>query len=390
MDLPTTPQVATKLPHVGTTIFTVMSQLAQDTGAINLSQGFPDFSPDPSLIALVHEHMQQGHNQYAPMPGLPALREQLAAKLHDQYGTTVSPEQEITITSGATEALYAAIAATVQEGDEVIVLEPAYDSYLPAIKLNGGIAITIPLEHPAYSVDWEMVKKRMNHRTRMIIINSPHNPTGAILTKTDLQELEKLVAGTDVLVLSDEVYDHIVFDDIPHESVLRYPELYKHSFAVFSFGKTYHVTGWKVGYCIAPPQLTKEFRKVHQYLTFATTAPMQYALADYLANEEDPTAVARFYQQKRDHFQSLMQDTPLRWLPTRGTYFQLADYSAIKPDMADTEFARWCTEEVGVAVIPVSVFYQQQVDHKVVRFCFAKNEATLAAAAEKWHAYPWK
>lgn len=376
------PQLSTKLPNVGTTIFTRMSRLAAEYGALNLSQGFPDFHCDPRLIAAVHRHMEAGHNQYAPMEGLPRLREALADKVRQLYGLSVDPETEITITSGGTEALYAAIAATVHDGDEVIVLEPAYDSYMPAIRLNGGIPIPVPLQHPDYSVDWDRVKNRMNLRTRMIILNTPHNPTGAILQASDLDTLQKLTRDTDVLVLSDEVYEHIVFDGLAHESVLRYPDLYQRSMAVFSFGKTYHVTGWKLGYCIAPAPITKEFRKVHQYLTFASPTPFQHAFADMLAYPEAYLELSTFYQAKRDLFQSVMAATPFRWLPTFGTYFQLADYSRIS-DLPDTQFAEWMTQEHGVATIPVSVFYQQPVDHQVVRFCFAKDDDTLRTAAEK-------
>lgn len=377
--------IPTKLPNTGTTIFTRMSALAQAHQAINLSQGFPDFHCDPRLIDAVSKHMMAGHNQYAPMAGLLALREKLAQKIESIYGQAVNPAEEITITSGGTEALYAAIAAVIHEGDEVIVLEPAYDSYIPAIKLNGGIPIPIPLQHPTYRIDWERVKNRMNLRTRLIIINSPHNPTGAILQPEDMAQLERLVMGTDILVLSDEVYEHIIFDGIKHESVLRYPALYERSMAVFSFGKTYHVTGWKLGYCVAPPHLTVEFRKVHQYLTFASPTPFQHAFADMLAFPEAYEQLPDFYGQKRALFQRVMADTPFTLLPTAGTYFQLADYSAIS-DLPDTAFAEWLTKEHGVATIPVSVFYQQPVDHKVVRFCFAKDDATLQAAGEQLRA----
>lgn len=374
--------IQTKLPNTGTTIFTRMSALAQTHQAINLSQGFPDFHCDPRLIDAVSKHMKAGHNQYAPMAGLLSLREKLAHKIESIYGQAVNPAEEITITSGGTEALYAAIAAVIHEGDEVIVLEPAYDSYIPAIKLNGGIPIPIPLQHPTYRIDWERVKNRMNLRTRLIIINSPHNPTGAILHPEDMAQLERLVMGTDILVLSDEVYEHIIFDGANHESVLRYPALYERSMAVFSFGKTYHVTGWKLGYCVAPPHLTTEFRKVHQYLTFASPTPFQHAFADMLAFPEAYEQLPDFYAQKRALFQRVMADTPFTLLPTAGTYFQLADYSAIS-DLPDTAFAEWLTKEHGVATIPVSVFYQQPVDHKVVRFCFAKDDATLQAAGEQ-------
>lgn len=374
--------IQTKLPNTGTTIFTRMSALAQTHQAINLSQGFPDFHCDPRLIDAVSKHMKAGHNQYAPMAGLLSLREKLAHKIESIYGQAVNPAEEITITSGGTEALYAAIAAVIHEGDEVIVLEPAYDSYIPAIKLNGGIPIPIPLQHPTYRIDWERVKNRMNLRTRLIIINSPHNPTGAILHPEDMAQLERLVMGTDILVLSDEVYEHIIFDGANHESVLRYPALYERSMAVFSFGKTYHVTGWKLGYCVAPPHLTTEFRKVHQYLTFASPTPFQHAFADMLAFPEAYEQLPDFYAQKRALFQRVMADTPFTLLPTAGTYFQLADYGAIS-DLPDTAFAEWLTKEHGVATIPVSVFYQQPVDHKVVRFCFAKDDATLQAAGEQ-------
>lgn len=376
------PYISSKLPQVGTTIFTVMSRLAQECDAINLSQGFPDYNGPQDLLDSVTYHLNAGHNQYAPMAGVPALRMKLADKCRDLYGCALSAEEEITITSGGTEALYAAIAATIREGDEVIIPEPAYDSYIPAVRLHGGIPITVPMVHPHYTIDWEGVRKRMNQRTRLIIINSPHNPTGSVLTAEDMQQLIRLVKGTDILVLSDEVYEHMVYDDSTHESVLRYPELYDRSFVVFSFGKTYHVTGWKTGYCVAPAALTREFRKVHQYMVFASPTPLQHALADYLDHRDAYLTLPAFYQQKRDLFAQLMADTPFRLLPCHGTYFQLADYSAIS-DLPDTEFATWLTKEHGVAVIPLSPFYQNGTDHHVVRFCFAKEENTLAAAADR-------
>ncbi|MCO4758644.1 MAG: pyridoxal phosphate-dependent aminotransferase [Oceanospirillaceae bacterium] len=372
-----------KLPQVGTTIFSVMSQLANDAGAINLSQGFPDFDGPEYLRKRVAHYIENGANQYAPMTGIPALRTAIADKVERIYGRVTCAESEVTVTSGATEALFAAIAAVVQAGDEVIVFDPAYDSYEPAIQLNGGKAIHLALNPPTFSIDWSALKAAINSRTRMIVINSPHNPTGAVLSADDLEQLAEIVRDTDILILSDEVYEHISFDGLPHQSVLRHPELSARSFVVSSFGKTYHTTGWKVGYCIAPAVLSTELRKVHQYLTFSTVTPVQLALADMM-NEmpEHYEELPAFYQQKRDLFCQLMEGSRFSCVKTSGTYFQLMDYSAIS-DLPDTEFCRWLIEEAGVAAIPISVFSEAPMETRLVRFCFAKSDDTLHAAAEK-------
>lgn len=372
-----------KLPQVGTTIFSVMSQLANDAGAINLSQGFPDFDGPEYLRKRVAHYIENGANQYAPMTGIPALRTAIADKVERIYGRVTCAESEVTVTSGATEALFAAIAAVVQAGDEVIVFDPAYDSYEPAIQLNGGKAIHLALNPPTFSIDWRALKAAINSRTRMIVINSPHNPTGAVLSADDLEQLAEIVRDTDILILSDEVYEHISFDGLPHQSVLRHPELSARSFVVSSFGKTYHTTGWKVGYCIAPAILSTELRKVHQYLTFSTVTPVQLALADMM-NEmpEHYEELPAFYQQKRDLFCQLMEGSRFSCVKTSGTYFQLMDYSAIS-DLPDTEFCRWLIEEAGVAAIPISVFSEAPMETRLVRFCFAKSDDTLQAAAEK-------
>ena len=372
-----------KLPQVGTTIFSVMSQLANDAGAINLSQGFPDFDGPEYLRKRVAHYIENGANQYAPMTGIPALRTAIADKVERIYGRVTCAESEVTVTSGATEALFAAIAAVVQAGDEVIVFDPAYDSYEPAIQLNGGKAIHLALNPPTFSIDWRALKAAINPRTRMLVINSPHNPTGAVLSADDLEQLAEIVCDTDILILSDEVYEHISFDGLPHQSVLRHPELSARSFVVSSFGKTYHTTGWKVGYCIAPAILSTELRKVHQYLTFSTVTPVQLALADMM-NEmpEHYEELPAFYQQKRDLFCQLMEGSRFSCVKTSGTYFQLMDYSAIS-DLPDTEFCRWLIEEAGVAAIPISVFSEAPMETRLVRFCFAKSDDTLQAAAEK-------
>ena len=373
----------TKLPKVGTTIFTEMSQLAAQHSAINLSQGFPDFDGPLALLDRVTYYLEQGHNQYAPMTGVPALRSAIALKSAKLYDCKVDPETEVTVTSGATEALFAAIGSVVCSGDEVIVFDPAYDSYEPAIELNGGKVIHLALGSPDFAIDWQQLKSAMNDRTRMIILNSPHNPTGSVMSAEDLDRLEAVVKGTDVLLLSDEVYEHICYDG-PHQSLLRRPALAERAFVVSSFGKTYHTTGWKVGYCIAPPALTVEFRKLHQYLTFCTVHPVQLALADFVRDfPEHYLELPVFYKQKRDLFCQLMASSRFRFTPARGTYFQLMDYSEIKPEMNDVEFARWLTTEVGVAAIPISVFYDCPPEQRLVRFCFAKDDATLTQAAEK-------
>jgi len=373
--------LTSKLPHVGTTIFAIMSGLARECKAINLSQGFPGFPLDETLVELVAEAMREGHNQYAPMPGLPALRQAIAQKYNTSYGLALD-EENVTVTSGATEALFAAIAAFVRPGDEVIVLEPAYDSYIPAIELSGGVPVRVPLQPQTYLPDWERVEAAVTPKTRAILTNSPHNPTGAVFTAEDLAQLERLAEKHDLLVLSDEVYEHIIFDGKAHQSALRSEALRQRTVAVFSFGKTFHATGWKVGYAIAPKALTAEFRKVHQFLTFSTHTPTQVALANYLKVPERYTTLPNFYQGKRDAFLRVMQKTPFQLLPAGGTYFQLAHYGHLTQE-SDQDFARRLTREFGVASIPVSSFYHDGQDDKVLRFCFAKEEAELEAAAAR-------
>ena len=371
-----------KLPKVGTTIFTVMSQLAEQHKAINLSQGFPDFQPPARLVELITHHLEAGRNQYAPMAGARELREAIAEKLRSLYGVHADSETEITVTSGATEALFAAIHAVVRPGDEVIVFDPAYDSYEPAVTLAGGTTLHVPLTATSFAIDWERLKSVLSDRTRLVIVNSPHNPSGALLTDDDLRELAALLRPYGCYLLSDEVYEHIVLDG-RHASVLAHPELRERSFAVFSFGKTYHATGWKVGYTVAPRALTEELRKIHQYLTFSTVTPLQYALADYLRERPDHyLSLPDFYREKRDLFARLLEPTRFELTPTRGTYFQLADYGQISSE-PDTEFARRLTIEHGVAVIPISVFCAEPPKSTLVRFCFAKEEQTLRAAAER-------
>jgi len=376
-------RAASKLPRVGTTIFTVMSQLAVTHRAINLGQGFPDFNCDPLLQGKLADAVRAGHNQYAPMAGVPALRETIARKNASLYGHRHDPDSEITVTAGATQAIMTAVLALVHPGDEVIVLEPVYDSYVPAIELAGGIPVFVPLDHArGYAPDWERVRRAISPKTRLLMINFPHNPTGRVLRDEDLAALERIVAETGVLLLSDEVYEHIVFDDVPHRSVMRSPLLASASIVISSFGKTFHTTGWKVGYACAPDWLTAEFRKVHQFNVFAVNTPAQYAFAAYL---EDPTpylGLPAFYQAKRDRFVDGLRATPFRLLPCEGTYFVLADYSAIS-SLPEVEFAQKMITDYGVAVIPVSVFYDTPQDHRVVRFCFAKKEETLAAALQR-------
>lgn len=376
-------QIETKLPAVGTTIFTVMSQLAIEHKAINLGQGFPDFDPPQALQDALARAMREGRNQYAPMTGITALREQIALKTERLYGHRVGVDTEITVTSGATEALFAAIACSVRAGEEVIVLDPCYDSYQPAIDLQGARAVHVPLRLPHFSVDWQRVRDAITPRTRMIIVNSPHNPSGAVFSAADLDALAELAQAHGLWVLSDEVYEHIVFDGAQHQSVLRHPALAERSFVVSSFGKTYHCTGWKLGYCIAPKTLSAEFRKVHQYLTFCSFQPAQWAFAEMLAQAPAHyLELAAFYQAKRDHFRALLAPSRLQLLSVPGGYFQLADYSAIR-DVDDLNFCDWLVREVGVAAIPLSPFYETPPDARLLRFCFAKSDATLAAAAER-------
>jgi methionine aminotransferase len=373
--------IESKLPHAGTTIFAVMSGLAQECGAINLSQGFPDFAVSPELIALVNEKMKAGYNQYAPMPGILPLRERIAEKIQRLYGAAYDPGAEITITAGGTQALYTAITATVQPGDEVIVFEPAYDSYVPAVTLAGGLPVPLHLKPPHYGIDWDEVAQAVTLRTRMIVINTPHNPAGSVLAREDMERLQEITDDTDILVLSDEVYEHVIFDGLPHESVTRYPGLVPRSFVVFSFGKTYHATGWKTGYVLAPAHLMVEFRKVHQFNVFAANTPIQHALAGYMG-EGHYDGLPSFYQAKRDAFLSYMTGSRFRPLPCRGSYFALFDYSDLS-DEKDTDYAVRLTREHGVAAVPVSVFYTDPPDRRILRFCFAKEDATLRAAAER-------
>ena len=375
--------IETKLPAVGTTIFTVMSQLALQHQAINLGQGFPDFDPPQALQDALARAMREGRNQYAPMTGITALREQIALKTERLYGRCVGVDTEITVTSGATEALFAAIACSVRAGEEVIVLDPCYDSYQPAIDLQGARAVHVPLRLPDFSVDWQRVRDAVTPRTRMIIVNSPHNPSGAVFSAADLDVLAELAQAHGLWVLSDEVYEHIVFDGARHQSVLRHAALAERSFVVSSFGKTYHCTGWKLGYCIAPKVLSAEFRKVHQYLTFCSFQPAQWAFAEMLVHAPAHyLELPAFYQAKRDLFRALLAPSRLKLLDVPGGYFQLADYSAIR-DVDDLNFCDWLVREVGVAAIPLSPFYETPPDARLLRFCFAKSDATLAAAAER-------
>ncbi|MBX9853329.1 MAG: methionine aminotransferase [Cytophagaceae bacterium] len=370
-----------KLPHVDTTIFTVMSRLANEHKAINLAQGFPDFCCSEELVSLVNHYMQCGHNQYAPMPGIMPLRERIAEKVYELYKASYSPETEITVTCGATEACYAAITALVRPGDEVIIFEPAFDCYAPVIELNGGKPVYIELKYPEFKIDWEEVQKKITASTKLIIINSPHNPTGSVLDFSDIKKLNAIVKDTDILIMSDEVYEHIIFDNIPHASILNFPELRERSLVIFSFGKTFHTTGWRMGYCLAPAKLSREFQKIHQYITFSTPTPMQYAVADFLKQKHHYQDLPQFYQQKRDKFISLLKNSRFELIPSAGTYFQLVSYKNIT-DEHDTDLAIRLTREKKIASIPVSVFYKNKRDDKLLRFCFAKEDQTLEKAAE--------
>jgi len=373
--------IFSKLPKVGTTIFTKMSAMANKHEALNLSQGFPDFPIDPKLIDCTLKAMKSGYNQYAPMPGLIGLREAIAEKIEDAYSIAYHPETEITITSGATQAIFTAIAAFVKEEDEVIIFTPAYDCYQPAIELVGGKPVFVQLKSPDYKINWEEVKKLISQRTRMIIINTPHNPTGTLLSEEDLKELEKITAHSEIIILSDEVYEHIVFDGQKHASICRNKGLADRSIAVFSFGKTFHITGWKMGYCIGPKQLMVEFRKVHQFNVFSSNHPLQHALTEYLNDSENYLSLGSFYQKKRDIFLSAITGSRFKVIPSKGTYFQLLDYSSIS-DQNDVMFAERLVHEYKIASIPVSVFYNSPLDEKVLRFCFAKKEQTLEEAAK--------
>ncbi len=378
----TTPFIKSKLPQTGTTIFTVMSSLAARHNAINLGQGFPDFMMDTGLMELVTRAMMDGHNQYAHMNGLPQLREALAEKVLHLYNATIHPETEITITPGGTYAIYTAFTTVLQPGDEVIVFEPSYDSYIPNIIINGGVPVLIPLSFPGYAIDWNLVKAAITSKTKMIVLNSPHNPTGNILSKEDIQQLQAIVAGTGIFILSDEVYEHITFDNVQHQSMLLYPDLAERSFTCFSFGKTYNCTGWKLGYCIAPAAFMNEFRKVHQFNCFSCNTPVQFALSAFLKYPENYLGLGKFIQHKRDYFQALMKQTMFDPSPSHGGYFQLYSYKNIS-DENDFDFAGRMIKEYGVAAVPLSAFYTNPTDNKVVRFCFVKAESTLEEAVRR-------
>ncbi len=372
---------SSKLPNSGTSIFSVMSALAKEYSAINLSQGFPDFNCDPKLLELTRKYTSEGFNQYAPMPGALSLREQITLLIQSCYGVSYHPETEITITAGATQGIYTALAAFVNKGDEVIVFEPAYDSYIPAIEVNGGTAVPISLQYPGFTIDWELVKKRITDKTKMILINSPHNPSGTTLSEKDLLTLEKLISGKSIIVISDEVYEHMVFEGKAHQSVARFKSLANQSIIVSSFGKTIHATGWKIGYVAAPKELMAEFRKVHQFLVFSVNHPFQLALADYLKDASIYKNLHQFYQSKRDYFRKLISSSRFELEPCTGTYFQLLSYKKITNEN-DTEFATRLTKEKGLAAIPLSVFYTERTQQHLLRFCFAKKEETLESAAE--------
>ena len=373
--------INSKLPSVSITIFTVMTALAKEHGAVNLSQGFPDFSPHPVLLEGVEKAMRNGNNQYAPMAGYIPLREKIAEKAQDLYTAEVDPDTEITITAGGTQAIFTAILSVVRENDEVILFAPTYDSYAPAVELAGGRAVYYDMLPPNFRIDWQGVKKLINQRTRMIIINTPHNPSGTVLSAFDMQQLEKLTKDSDIIILRDEVYEHIIFDGLQHQSVLRYPKLAERAFVVNSFGKTYHNTGWKVGYCIAPKNLMAEFRKVHQFNVFSVNSVAQVAFDEALKQKDLYLELNAFYQAKRDYFRQAIQSSRFKLLNCEGTYFQLVSYSRISEER-DVEFVRRMTKDMGVAAIPVSVFYRHQVDNSIIRFCFAKEEETLKRAAD--------
>jgi methionine aminotransferase len=374
--------ISSKLPNAGTTIFSIMSGLANETGAINLSQGFPNFQVSPALIELVNDAMKSGNNQYAPMQGLLPLRERISEKIALMYGGNYHPDSEITITAGGTQAINTALLATIHPGDEVIIFEPAYDSYAPSVELAGGKVIPITLLPPTYQIPWNEVKEKISNKTKMIMINSPHNPSGSVLSKSDIEELDSITKNTNIIILSDEVYEHIIFDGKQHESIAKYPTLRDRSLLIYSFGKTFHATGWKMGYCVGSAYLMVEFRKVHQFQVFSANTPLQVALATYLKNPDNYSGLESFYQRKRNLFQSLVKDSNFKFLNCSGSYFQLLDFSKIT-DEKDTDFAKRLTIEHGVASIPLSVFYTDKIDNKLLRFCFAKDDDTLKRAADK-------
>ncbi|RPD42272.1 methionine aminotransferase [Chitinophaga barathri] len=373
--------LTSKLPSSGTTIFSVMSALAAEHRSVNLGQGFPDYPMNQELIAKVNEAMYNGFNQYAPMQGYLPLREVLAQKIKFLYGTDINPDSQITITPGGTYGIYTSLTTVLQPGDEVIIFEPAYDSYVPNVLVNGAVPVLIDLQFPEYKINWEEVRAKITPRTRMIMINTPHNPTGSVLSENDITELRKTVEGTNIFILSDEVYEHLIYDNIPHQSILRYPDLVERSFVSFSFGKLYHCTGWKLGYCISSPELMKEFRKVHQYNCFSCHSPSQVALSEFLQNKDSYLRLSGFMQAKRDLFHSLMAGTRFTAMPSYGSYFQCYQYHRISEE-SDHAFAVRLTKEFGVTPVPVSAFYQNGKDHKVIRFCFAKKDETLEKAAE--------
>ncbi len=378
--------IQSKLPTVGTNIFTVMSQLSMQHNAVNLGQGFPDFMMSEELTELVNKAMKNGMNQYSHMNGLPLLRERLAEKVLNLYNAQINPETDITITPGGTYAIYTALTTILQPGDEVIVFEPAYDSYIPNIEINSAVPVLISLQYPGYSIPWDEVKTKINNRTKAIIINTPHNPTGSVIRENDIEQLRSIVKGTNIFIVSDEVYEHLIFDNISHLSILRYPDLLERSFVCFSFGKTYHCTGWKLGYCISPPLLMQEFRKVHQFNAFSSFTPSQVALAEYLQNAEAYTKLGAFVQKKRDYFQQLMRSTPFKALASYGSYFQCYSYDGLS-DESDKDFSIRLTKEYGITTIPVSAFYKNAKDDKVIRFCFCKKEETLEKAVKKLAAF---
>ncbi|WP_276504129.1 methionine aminotransferase [Terrimonas pollutisoli] len=375
-------KIKSKLPAVGTTIFTVMSGLAAEYNAVNLGQGFPDYPMNEELMSLVSQAMHNGFNQYTPMQGYAPLQETIAEKIDHLYHNNINPSAQITITPGGTYAIYTALTTVLQPGDEVIIFEPAYDSYIPNVEVNGAVPVLINLKFPEYKIDWQEVRKKITAKTRMIMLNSPHNPTGAVLSYEDILQLRSVVANTNIIILSDEVYEHLIFDDVPHQSILRYPDLLERSFVCFSFGKVYHCTGWKLGYCVASAELMKEFRKVHQFNCFSCHSPSQVALSTYLKNKDSYLSVSAFMQAKRDYFIRLMQDTKFELLDSKGSYFICAKYDRIS-DEKDSDFAIRMTKELGVATIPVSAFYRAATDNKVIRFCFAKKEETLENAVAK-------
>lgn len=379
-------EIISKLPDVGTTIFTVMSQLALEHNAINLGQGFPDFEMSEELTSLVCKAMKDGKNQYVHMNGLLALREAIAEKVFKLYSSQINADTQITITPGGTYSIYTAFTTILQPGDEVIVFEPAYDSYIPNIEVNGAKAIRVSLQYPGYKIPWNEVRQKVNEKTKAIIINSPQNPTGAVLYKDDIEELRNIVSDTNILIISDEVYEHLIFDNIPHQSILRFPDLMKRSFVCFSFGKTYNCTGWKIGYCISSPALMKEFRKVHQFNCFSCHSPVQFALAAFLKKEEAYLSLSAFMQQKRDYFRKLMQQTPFKLIASHGSYFECYSYAHFSNEH-DKDLAVHLTKNFGVATIPMSSFYKNAVDNKVLRFCFAKKESTLNEAVERLKLY---